>query len=255
MTDRSPAPVAVVTGAGQGLGRAFALRLAADGFAVAVADLNGERATAVAAEIIEQHGPDSALGITVDVADADSVAAMGAAVAARWGRWDALVNNAAVFSTLAMRPFTEIPLEEWNQVLAVNLTGAFLCCREAVPQMTAGGGGSIVNISSAAVLQGRPNYLHYVSSKAALLGMTRSLASEVGAASITVNAITPGSTETEIPRETVTAAQVERIIANQVIPRRQRATDLVGAVSFLCSPDSAFITGQTLNVDGGSVFL
>jgi 3-oxoacyl-[acyl-carrier protein] reductase len=153
-----------------------------------------------------------------------------------------------------MRPFEEIPVDEWDQVMAVNVKGAFLCTRAVVPSMRAAGYGKIVNISSATIHIGRPHYLHYVTSKAALIGMTRALATELGPDNITVNAVTPGATETEIPRATVTPQQAERIIAGQAIKRRERPSDLVGVVSFLCSPDSDFMTGQTLNVDGGAAF-
>lgn len=249
------ARVAVVTGAGQGLGRAFARRLVADGLRVVVADLNPTTADQVAAELRADFGPGAAAAVQVDVADEASVAALAEEVMSLYGRWDVLVNNAAIFSSLVMRPFEEIPLAEWEDVMAVNVRGIFLTCRAAVPHLRAVGGGKIVNISSAAYLQGRGNYMHYVASKAAVIGMTRSLATELGSAGITANVVTPGSTETEVPRDTVTPAQVDAIIARQAIPRRQRLDDLVGAVSFLASTDSDFITGQTLNVDGGSVFL
>lgn len=246
--------VAVVTGGGQGLGRAFAQRLAADGFRIVVADVRGDAAAAVADELCRAHGADAAVAAQVDVSDEDGVGALAEQVRRDAGRWDALVNNAAVFSSLSMRPFGDIPVAEWDRVMAVNVRGAFLCCRAAVPAMRALGRGKIVNVASAAVFQGRPNYLHYVSSKAALIGFTAALASEVGDDGITVNAVAPGSTETEVPRETVTPDQVRQIVARQAIHRRQVSGDVVGAVSFLVSADSDFITGQTLTVDGGSVF-
>lgn len=243
--------VAVVTGAGQGLGRAFAIRLAAEGARVAVADRNTAGATAVAAEI----GPGRAAPVTVDVSDEDSVADMLTTVRRTLGEVDILVNNAALFSTLTLRPFDEIGVAEWDQVMAVNVRGPFLCARAVAPGMRARGHGKIVNISSAAVLLGRPNYLHYVASKAALVGMTRSLATELGPHGITVNAVMPGFTRTEVPRATVTPEQAERILASQAIKRRQVPADLVGAVAFLASADSDFITGQTINIDGGAAFL
>jgi 3-oxoacyl-[acyl-carrier protein] reductase len=249
--------VAIVTGAGQGLGRAFAARLAQDGAHVVVADRNGGAAARVAAEVAatgDRGSEPAAIDVAVDVADPSSVDAMAAAVAERFGRLDILVNNAAIFSTLAMRPFSEIPVDEWDAVMAVNVRGVFLCSRVAVGLMRPLGYGKIINISSATIFLGRPDYLHYVTSKAALIGMTRALATELGPHGIRVNAITPGATETEIPRATVTPAQAEQIVARQALKRRQVPADLVGVVAFLAGPDSDFITGQTINVDGGSAF-
>jgi 3-oxoacyl-[acyl-carrier protein] reductase len=242
--------VAIVTGAAQGLGRAFANRLADDGASVVVADRNADGAAAVVAEL----GADRAMAVQVDVADETAVAGMVEAVLDRHGRVDVLVNNASIFSTIRMQPFEEISVEEWDQLMAVNVRGVFLCCRAVVPAMRAAGYGKIVNISSATVWIGRPNYLHYVTSKAALLGLTRALAKELGPDGIRVNAVTPGATETEVPRETVTPAQVDAIIGMQSLKRREVAADLVGTVSFLASDDSDFITGQTINVDGGAAF-
>lgn len=239
--------VAIVTGAAQGLGRAFAARLAADGAHVVVADRNGPRAASVAAEV-------DGYSVEVDVADEASVAALTSAVIDRYGGIDILVNNASLFSTLQMRPFEEIPVQEWDRVMAVNVRGTFLCTRAVTPAMRAAGYGKVVNISSATVWIGRPHYLHYVTSKMAVIGMTRALATELGPDNITVNAVTPGATETEIPRATVTPPQIRQIIAGQAIKRREVPGDLVGVVSFLCSPDSDFMTGQTLNVDGGAAF-
>jgi 3-oxoacyl-[acyl-carrier protein] reductase len=241
--------VVVVTGAGQGLGRAFAHRLAESGARVVVADLDGARAASVAQEIGE-----AGLAVEVDVSDEASVAALFARVDEACGRLDVLVNNAAVFSTLRMGPFEEITVDEWDHVMAVNVRGPFLCSRAAAPLMRRTGGGKIVNISSATVFMGRPNYLHYVTSKAAVIGMTRALAAELGPHGITVNALAPGSTETEIPRETVTPEQAARIVAGQAIGRRQVPDDLAGVVVFLASPASDFMTGQTMNVDGGAAF-
>jgi 3-oxoacyl-[acyl-carrier protein] reductase len=239
--------VAIVTGAAQGLGRAFATRLSADGATVVVADRNVTKARAVAQEL-------TGLAIEVDIADQASVAAMAGQVMSQLGRVDILVNNASLFSGLQMRPFEEIPVDEWDAVMAVNVRGTFLCTRAVVPHMRTAGYGKVVNISSATVWIGRPNYLHYVTSKAALIGMTRALASELGPHNITVNAVTPGATQTEIPRATVTPEQAERIVAGQALKRREVPADLVGVVAFLCSADSDFMTGQTLNVDGGAAF-
>jgi 3-oxoacyl-[acyl-carrier protein] reductase len=242
--------VAVVTGAGQGLGRAFAHRLAEEGAEVVVADLDAARASTVAAELVAGRGH----AAQVDVADEDSVAALFRLVDESHGHLDVLVNNAAVFSALRMGPFDQITVDEWDHVMAVNVRGPFLCSRAAAALMRRGGHGKIVNISSATVFLGRPNYLHYVTSKAAVIGMTRAMATELGPDNITVNALAPGSTETEIPRETVTPEQALRIVASQAIGRRQVPTDLAGVVAFLASSDSDFMTGQTMNVDGGAAF-
>lgn len=238
---------AIVTGAGQGLGRAFARRLADEGATVVVADLDRDKAASVAAEV-------GGIPVAVDIADADSVQAMVRETMAAAGSVDILVNNASIFSTLRMRRFEEIPVAEWDQVMAVNVRGAFLCTRAVVPCMRTEGRGKIINISSGTVWIGRPEYLHYVTSKAALIGMTRALASELGPDGITVNAVTPGATQTEIPRSTVTPEQADRIVAGQAIKRRGVPDDLVGTVAFLAGPDSDFITGQTINVDGGAAY-
>jgi NAD(P)-dependent dehydrogenase (short-subunit alcohol dehydrogenase family) len=242
--------VAVITGAGQGLGRAFAKAFADAGAIAIIAERNAERGEAVAAEIA--HAGHRARAITTDVADPDSVAAMARTVEAEFGGADILVNNAAIFSTLEMRPFDQIPLDEWEHVLKVNVTGAFLCARAVIPAMRRARWGRIVNMASGAVTLGRPNYLHYITSKAALEGMTRSLARELGPDGITVNAILPGATFTEIERKTVSPEQKHRIVAMQCIQRPEVPEDLVGTVLFLSSDASAFLTGQALTVDGGA---
>jgi len=242
--------VAVITGAGQGIGRAFAKAFAAEGAIAIIAERNHERGEAVAAEITASGG--KARAIATDVADPESVAAMAKAVDDELGRIDILINNAAIFSTLEMRPFDQIPLEEWEAVLRVNVTGAFLCARAVVAAMRRARFGRIINMASGAVTLGRPNYLHYIASKAALDGMTRSLARELGPHGITVNAILPGATFTEIERKTVTPEQKERIIALQCIPRPEGPQDLIGTALFLASDAASFLTGQALTVDGGA---
>lgn len=242
--------VAVITGAGQGIGRAFARAFAAEGAIAIIAERNTATGAAVAAEIAAANG--RARAIVTDVADPASVDAMAREVEAAFGRIDILINNAAIFSTLDMRPFDRIPLDEWEQVLRVNVTGAFLCCRAVVPAMRRAGFGRIINMASGAVTLGRPNYLHYIASKAALDGMTRSLARELGPHGITVNAILPGATFTEIERRTVTPEQKERIVAMQCLARPETPADLVGTALFLASEASAFLTGQAITVDGGA---
>jgi 3-oxoacyl-[acyl-carrier protein] reductase len=247
-----PPPVVVITGAGQGLGRAFALDLARRGWQVAVADLNGDRAEKVAGEIAEAGG--TARAFACDVSDRAQVGGLAAAVPAQLGEVVGLVNNAAIFSTLRMGPFEDIEPDVWDRVLRVNVTGAFVMCQAFIPSMRSAGYGKVVNISSATIHTGRPGYLHYVTSKAALIGFTRALAAEVGPAGITVNAVTPGSTATEVERETITPDQRQAMAAATALRRVQVPGDLVGAVAFLLSRDSDFITGQTLNVDGGFAY-
>jgi len=245
--------VAIVTGAGQGIGRTFAKALAqADAISV-IAERNAERGEAVAAEIRQSGG--RALAIETDVAMPESLEAMAQRVAQEFGRIDILINNAGVFSTLAMRPFEQIPLDEWEAVMRVNITGAMLGCRAVLPHMRRAKWGRIINMSSGSILLGRPNYLHYTTSKAALIGMTRSMARELGADGITVNAILPGAVVTEIQRETVTPEQRTRITSLQCIPRAQVPNDLVGVMLFLASEGSGFMTGQSLNLDGGATHL
>lgn len=244
--------VAIVTGAGQGLGRAYALGLADEGARVVVADIQEANARSVAGEVKDQ-GAD-ALALKVDVSDPRSAEHMVERAIAEFGQVDVLVNNASIFSTIEMKAFEDITPEEWNRVLNVNLTGTFLCSQAVSPAMRSRNRGKIINISSGVVHMGRPWYAHYVSSKAGVIGLTRALANELGDSNITVNAITPGPTETEIPRETVTPEQAEAMIAAQAIHRRETPKDLVGVVVFLASDESEFITGQVINVDGGLNF-
>jgi 3-oxoacyl-[acyl-carrier protein] reductase len=242
--------VAIITGAGQGLGRAFAKAFATAGAVPIIAEQNGERAEAVAAEIAQAGA--QALAIQTDVADTASLQRMISVIESSYGRVDILINNAAIFSTLEMQPFEEIPLDEWERVLRVNVTAPFLCARAVLPLMRRAKWGRIVNMASGAVTLGRPNYLHYITSKAALEGMTRSMARELGPDGITVNSILPGATFTEIERKTVSPEQKQKIIGLQCIPRAEVPEDLVGTVLFLASDASAFLTGQSITVDGGA---
>ena len=246
LTDR----VAIVTGGGQGIGKVVSKNLAAAGAHVVIAELDADKGGAVAAEIGNR-----AMSVPTDVADAVSTEAMARATLDAFGRIDILVNNAAIFSTLQMRPFWEIPVDEWRAVLDVNVTGSFLAARAVVGAMRDAGRGRIINFASAAVTMGRPNYTHYTSSKAAVIGMTRSMARELGPDGVTVNAILPGAVFTEIPRATVTPEQKKMIVAMQSIPRPAEPSDLVGTILFLASDASAFMTGQSLTVDGGGTHL
>jgi 3-oxoacyl-[acyl-carrier protein] reductase len=242
----------LVTGGAQGIGRAFAQRFARVGDHVIIADVQGDKAVAAAAEL---EGRGESLGVHVDVADADSVRAAVAAATERFGAVDVLINNAAIFSSIEMKPFEDISPSEWRSVVDVNLSGAFLCCQAVSGSMRTQGGGSIINVSSSTVLMGRPNYAHYVASKAGLVGLTRALARELGGAGVTVNTLMPGSTETEVSRETVSPEQARQIVAAQAIPRRLGQDDIVGAAFFLASSEARCITGQTLVIDGGLNFV
>lgn len=244
--------VAVITGAGQGLGRAYAHRFVREGARVVVADVQEDKANKVAQEVRDLGG--EGLAVKVDVSDPESVQDMFGQIVERFGQVDVLINNASIFSTIEMKPFEEISLEEWNRLMAVNLTGSFLCCQAVSPHMRERKQGRIINISSGVVLMGRPFYAHYVASKAGIIGLTRALANELGEDNITINAITPGPTETEVPRETVSPEQAQAMIDAQAIKRRETAKDLVGVAVFLASEDSKFITGQVINVDGGLNF-
>jgi 3-oxoacyl-[acyl-carrier protein] reductase len=241
--------VVIITGAGQGIGRVFAKAFALASARVVIAERNEKTAAAVAGEILKADG--QALAVTIDVADEASIKEMIEVVEDKYGRIDVLINNAGIFSTLEMRPFDQIPIEEWERVLKVNLTGPFLCARAVLPAMRRAQWGRIINVASGAARLGRPNYLHYIAAKAALAGMSLSMARELGADNITVNAILPGATFTEIERKTVTPAQKERIIAMQCVPRAEVPEDLVGAALFLASEASSFVTGQSINLDGG----
>jgi len=244
LTDR----VAIVTGGARHIGAAYCRKLAEEGAAVVIADiLDG---APVAAAIRARGG--QALALKVDVSDEADTRRMAAEAVKAFGRIDILVNNAAMFINIQRHPFYEISAEEWDRVSAVNIKGPFLCAKAVFPQMKAQQYGKIINISSSTAYWGTPNFLHYVASKAALIGMTRSLAREVGDDGICVNAIAPGLVEHE--GQTAPKELTELQLKARSIKRLQRPDDLLGTLVFLCSSDSDFMTGQTIVVDGGSVF-
>ncbi len=245
--------VVIVTGSAQGIGRVLASEFAAAGARAVIADRDADAARAVADDLNDRGLV--ALAAEVDVSDAASVQTLVETTLAAFGRIDVLVNNAAVFSTIEMKPFDELSLDEWTRVIDVNLTGVFNCCRAVAATMRAQRAGRIINMSSATVLFGRPNYLHYVASKAGVLGITRGLARELGPFGITVNSVLPGSVDTGIPRATVSGEQADAIVAAQSIGRRLKPEDIVGVTLFLASDESEAITGQSLVADGGANFV
>lgn len=243
--------VVIVTGAGQGIGRAAALHLGALGASVVAADINKAKVDDVVGQLEQQRL--SGFAVRVDVSSEGSVSDLVGAVVEKYGHVDVLFNNAAVFATLKMQPIEEISVADWDQVMAVNLRGPFLCSRAVIPHMKARSRGKIINVSSSTFFLGRPNYLHYVTSKGGIVGFTRALARELGGSGITVNAIAPGSVKTEIERQTVTSTQVEALLKQRCVQRVQTPEDLLGALTFLASSASDFLSGQTIIVDGGEV--
>ena len=240
--------VAIVTGAAQGIGRAIAEGLSAAGARIVVADLHG-------AEEAAASFPDG-VGVTVDVGNEDDVRILVDEAVGRCGSIDILVNNAGLYASLEMRPFEQIPLDEWRKVMDVNVASMFLMCRAVVPVMREHGGGKIVNISSGTPFRGVPFLLHYVTSKDAIVAFTRALAKELGKDNVLVNCVAPGftlSAGVEAHPEVIQKLR-DVSVAARTIQRDQVPQDVVGAVVFLCGPGSDFITGQTMVIDGGQTF-
>ncbi|HZS89163.1 MAG TPA: glucose 1-dehydrogenase [Chloroflexota bacterium] len=239
--------VAIITGGGTGLGRGMSLGFARAGAAVAVAGIDDRSVDDTVAEL-GQAGH-RAIGLHADVRDRGQVEEMARRVAAELGGIDILVNNAAIYPR---RAWTEIAEEEWDEVFRVNIKGYFLCARAVYPYMQKRGGGRIINISSITTFIGFANLLDYVSTKGAIVGFTRSLAREVGAENITVNSIAPGAFPTAAEEIHPNREEMVRgILEQQAIKRRGRPEDIANAALFFASPDSGFVTGQTLLVDGG----
>jgi NAD(P)-dependent dehydrogenase (short-subunit alcohol dehydrogenase family) len=231
--------VALVTGGAQGIGKAIADGLAAAGAEVAIADLSPPEG-----------------GIRADVSSEEDVERMVGETTERYGRLDILINNAGLYASLEMRPFTDIPLDEWRRVMDVNVASMFLTCRAAVPVMRERGGGKIVNISSGTPFRGVPFLLHYVTGKGAIVAFTRALAKELGRDGIHVNCVAPGFTMTEgVQAHPEVVEKLRDVsVAARTIQRDQLPEDVVGAVVFLCTPAADFVTGQTMVIDGGQYF-
>lgn len=241
----------VVTGAGGGLGAAFARAFAAAGDRVVIADIDGDAASRVAAEIAETAAV-PAIAVRVDVTDRESTDALAAAAVEAGGAVDVLVNNAAIYAAVTRSPFEDIDEGEWDRVMAVNLKGPWQVTRALSPHLA--DGGRVINISSATVYSGSAQWAHYVASKSGVIGLTRVLAKELGARGITVNAVAPGFTLTEASHGLIENA-AEYGVDRGAIRRAIDPEDIVGTVQYLASPASAFVTGQTVVVDGGRQFI
>src|SRR5580700_2545520 len=245
---------AIVTGGAKGIGRHYSLALAAEGARVMIADIaDGE---GVARDIAAAHGANSVTSTVTDVSDETSVKALVAATIERFGKIDVLVNNAALFAPLQETKCTEIDGELWDKVMAINLRGPFLMVKHVVPHMKAQGYGKIINIGSGTAFRGIPWMLHYVTSKGGITAFTRALSRELGEHGIRVNTLAPGftlsdSVMAENPGHVETARS--RAVNSRAIKRDEMPEDLLGALIFLASAESDFVTGQTLSVDGGNV--
>ncbi len=246
--------VVIVTGAARGLGQEYARQFARLGANVAVNDL---RDCGETLQIIEQEG---GLGIATntDVTSAESTASMAAAVVEKFGRIDVLVNNAALYGSLTFAPFQKLDEAEWDAAMNVNVKGVWQCCKAVLPAMKEQEGGSIINIASLAAVYGMPNGLHYTTSKAAVIGATRGLARELGRYNIRVNAVAPNVVNTDATGEVFGDKRdkiVDVTLSQQAIRKPLETEDIVGTVLFLGSDHSKLTTGQTIMVDGGTVFL
>lgn len=242
--------VAILTGGARGIGRTLAMGLAAEGARVAIVDILDS--SHVAKEVVDAGG--EAVSIQADVSDETSTLQMAQATLEAFGRIDVLVNNAARYVDLQRSNWNEISVEEWDRTLAINVRGVFLCCRAVYPSMSRQEYGKIINLSSDTIYKGAPGILHYVTSKAAVVGLTRALAREVGPQGIRVNAVAPAFIPH--PRDaTMRPDHDAMIVAARCLKRTETPEDLVGTITFLASADSDFITGQTIPVNGGTTFV
>lgn len=250
MSGRLANKVAIVTGAAQGIGRAYALELAKAGAKVSVSDVVEPTETVDAIKAIGGE----AIGVIADITNNESLLKMVSATEKAFGRADILVNNAALFGALRMGSYDTLSEDEWDRVMKVNVRGTWQTIKAVVPLMKQSGGGKIINISSATVFKGTAMLLHYVTSKGAIVALTRSIARELSDSNICVNAIAPGLVASANVRNHADWAKVmDSVIASRAIKRESVPEDILGALIFFASDDCNFITGQTLIVDGGVV--
>jgi 3-oxoacyl-[acyl-carrier protein] reductase len=248
--ERLEGKVAIVTGASRGLGRVFCLKLAKEGAGIVAATQKNIAGLEETVKEIEAMGG-TAIALQVDVTKVEDTLRMARETVEKFGRIDILVNNAAFYYGISRKPFYEIDPEEWDKVMEVNVKGPWLCSRAVFPYMKEQGGGSIINLTSEVFFTGSRNFVHYVASKGGVVGLTRSLAVELGPYGIRINAVAPGFTDTEASRLLVPDMEKKYDTSTTPLKRLERPEDLAGAVAFLASDDSAFITGQTILVDGG----
>lgn len=245
--------VVIITGAARGIGQEYARVLAQRGAKIVVGDVSDCSETL---QIVTAAGGEG-IAVRLDVTNAESCAGIVQGAVEKFGRLDAIVNNAALYGALKGGRFDGIPEGDWDAAMAVNVKGIWNCCKAAVPELRKAGGGSIVNIASLAATFGMPFALHYTTSKAAVIGLTRGLARELGRDNIRVNAIAPSAVLTTGTQEFFGAKAdkaLDTVKAGQAIPRNLEASDVAGAVLWLVSDASSFTTGQTIAVDGGTVF-
>jgi len=244
---------AIVTGGARGIGRHYSLALAAEGAQVMIADIAD--GAALVHEIAGRHGHNAIASTMFDVSEEDDVRRVVAATLECFGKIDVLVNNAPLFAPLAPAACTDIDVDLWDRVMAINVRGPFLMVKHVVPHMVAQGYGKIINIGSGTAYKGLPSMLHYVTSKGAITSFTRALSRELGEKGIRVNTLAPGLVMSDTILENRAHIEQARgpVVASRALRRDELPEDLIGALVFLASAESDFITGQTIAVDGGSI--